>query len=413
MKNRSIEILAVLTVVAGGLGLSHPVGAQIDPTASGSTAKLDYDAGYSHTASFGGGLEDVQQRAFVSGELQYMNGKETAPLAVTYSGGYGATISGSAGGAGLFQHLNITQGYLARRSSITISDNVGYYPQSAANGFSGIPGVGLLPGQTALPSSSVYQLNTRNLTNTVGATYVRPLNYMTGVSLSGNYTILRFPDGGGFDINEEVAQPSMRWRLNARNTASVQYAFTHFSYVGSTFGMQTQSVQPSYTRVWSRRLTTSLSAGPEWVESSDSAIVPSSLGIAGGATASYAGKKMSGTLNYTRSTSAGGNLTTQIGTKNNLVRLDVTRGFGRNLTLSGTASYYRTEAYLQPGVVNFRDVAADATERLGRYVTLSASYSAIEQSSSLATPANALIGLTHVLGFTVAYHPRERHYTSK
>jgi hypothetical protein len=70
----------------------------------------------------------------------------------------------------------------------------------------------------------------------------------------------------------------------------------------------------------------------------------------------------------------------------------------------------RTQGLQQTGVTNGKYGGAAATQRLGRYITVFANYTAIQQSSSSALPSNAINGLSHVIGFGIGYTPRELHF---
>lgn len=409
MKRRP-AILAVLLTVVAAVTVSTAARAQVEPTAAGASAKLDYDLSYSQTAEFYAGYPETLQRGIVSGEVEYLNGRQRTPLRLTYSGGYIAGISGSESGTGVFQHLLLSQGYLTRNGSVSLKDELSFYPQSPTTGFSGIPGVGDLPGLPGLPSEPILSLNTLSLNNTTTATFDHSLNYATSFSIAGNYESLRFPDGGGFAINQVGMRPQVNWRLNALNSASIQYMFSHFNYLGSSFTMETQSVQPGYYRVWSRRFTTSVSAGPEWTTGK---VVPAVNGIAANAEVLYTAKSVSASLNYYRSVSAGAGLGTQIGIRNNDVRASISHVFGRDLTVGATGSYMDTQGLVEPGVTNGAYGGVNAKRRLGEFITVSASYTAFHQTSSLALGTSALNGLSQLIGFSVAYHPRETHLIRK
>jgi hypothetical protein len=397
-----LAVLAVLIACA-------TANAQVDPAATGSSAILDYDLSYSQTALFYAGYSDAQQRGTAAGEVEYMNGKPHTPFSLKYSGGYSIGISGSESGTGVFQHLLISQGYTTRRSSVTLSDDVGYYPQSPTTGFSGIPGVGSIPGLPGEPTEPILTLNTRCLNNTATLNFTHSLNYDTSFSAAGDYVWLRFPDGGGLDINEVGAHPQINWRLNALNSVFVQYSFTRFNYIGSPFVMETQTVEPGLHRVWNRRITTDVSAGPELIQSNNDQVVPSSIGIAANASVTYTGRLMTASANYYRTVSAGAGLQTQIGVRYNGASVDVSRTFGRDMTIGATGSYTQTAGLLQTGDTNGEFGGVNATRRLGEYLTVSGNYTVFHQSSSLALPTSALHGLSQVIGFSVAYHPRETH----
>jgi hypothetical protein len=70
----------------------------------------------------------------------------------------------------------------------------------------------------------------------------------------------------------------------------------------------------------------------------------------------------------------------------------------------------RTRGLQQSGVTNGKTGGASATQRLGRYITASINYSALQQSSSAVLPTNAISGLSQVIGFSIGYSPREMHF---
>ena len=398
---------ATLLVIFAALTVCVAAKAQVEPAATGSSAKLDYDLGYSESAGFYANYPDVYQRGTVSGEIEYLNGKGHTPFSLMYSGGYIIGISGSDSGTGLFQHMMISQGYVTEHGSLNLSDQVSYYPQSPTTGFSGIPGIGDLPGLPGVPSEPVLSLNTRSFNDEAILNYSRSLTYDTTFNIAGNYTWLRFPNGGGLAINQVGVRPQVSWRLNALNSASVQYSYSRFNYLGSPFVMETQSVEPGYMRVWNRRFTTSVSAGPEWIQSNNDLVVPSTVGVAANASAAYSLRSMSASLDYFRSVSAGAGLQSQIGVHYNDVSANVFRKFGRDTTISVTASYLQTQGILQSGVTDAEMAGANATRRLGDFVTASAGYTAFQQTSSLTLPTGALHGISQVISFSIAYHPRE------
>lgn len=398
-----------LTLLAFLFTVSAAVHAQVAPEATGSTAMLDYDLNYSQTADFYPGYHGPQQRGIPSGEVEYMNGKDHTPFSVTYSGGYIIGISGLEEGTGVFQHLLISQGYVSRHWTVGLSDDFGLHPASATTGFSGIPGVGGIPGQPAPGNEPVLSLSTRRLTNTAIANFSRKLTHDISFSADGDFESLRYPDGRGLDVNEVGGSPQINWRLNARSSASAQYNFSRFNYLGSPFTMETQSIEPGYMRVWNRWFKTSFSGGPEWVRSNNDQIVPPSTGIAATAQVTYTVRSMSVSLNYLRAVSAGLGLGTEIGVRRDEAFVEFSRAFGKKLSIGATGTYMRSQGLVQTGVTNGKYGGVHVTKRLGENVTLSASYSVIQQTSSLTLPKGALQGLSQVVGFNIAYHPRAMH----
>jgi hypothetical protein len=349
----------------------------------------------------------------VSGEVTYANANAARPSTLTYSGGDSWSLSGESEGTGIFQHLMVSQGIVRRDWTLSLSDDVSYMPQAPTTGFSGIPGVGNLPGGPSISGQSILTLNTRSVYNVLTPAYTHILGHATNLSINGSYGILRFPDNNGLEDDSLEVGSQVTRRLDALNSISVQYAYSHFSYPGYTLSMETQSAQFGYQRSWSRRFGTSVSAGPEWVQGIASLQVPSSTGLTVNANANYDAKPISVTLSYVQATSGGAGVLTQVGVHNQDVNADFSRQFGRNLNVSATGSYMRTRGLQQAGLINGQTGVtngkyggASATRRLGRYFTVFANYTAVQQSTSAFLPSNAISGLSQVIGFGIGYSPR-------
>jgi hypothetical protein len=372
---------------------------------------LHYDLRYTYTAQFYGGEGGDSQRSTLSGDATYANGNATHPTSLTYSGGDMWTTSGASYGEGVFQHLLVSQGYNKRAWGFTISDNVNYSPQAPSGGFSGIPGIGNLPGLPTEPNQSILTLNTRSVYNMVTADYKHNVNYATSLDLNGSFTTLRFPDGNGLDTDSLQAGPRITRRLNAFNSLSGQYSFTHISYPGiSSFTMETQTAMFGYDRTWSRQFKTSVSAGPQWVQSSDSIAIPSSLNLSINSSANYQTRSTTASLNYTRGASAGSGIATQVGIHNDNASANLMRQFGKNVNVTATGSYMRTTQLNQVGTTNAKTAGVSATRRFGRSFTVFANYTATQQTTSSVLTPNAIHGLSQVIGFGVGYSPREMHF---
>ena len=76
-----------------------------------------------------------------------------------------------------------------------------------------------------------------------------------------------------------------------------------------------------------------------------------------------------------------------------------------------TASYMRTSSLFtgHNQLTNAKFAGVQASRQLGRYFSLFANYTAIDQSSSIQNSASILSGLYQVLGFGIGYSPREIH----
>jgi hypothetical protein len=365
---------------------------------------------------FDGGSQGPAQTAVLSGEAAYTNSSNAHPFRLMYSGGDMWSIASSAGESGVFQNLLVSQGFIGPKQGLTLSENVSYMPEAPMTGFSGIPGVGTLPGLPVQPTLSILTQNTPSVFDSTNVVYTYRLDRATSLSGNGSYQILRFPDGNGLEMDSWMAGPQITRQLNAHNSISAQYTYSLISYPGSTFTMDTHTTMFGFQRTWSRRLQTNISGGPQWIQSSDSAVIPSSTNLAVNATATYKANSTSASLSYFRAATGGAGVETQFGVEESSAIANLTRQFNRNLSMNATFSYMRTgELQLgtvaQPtGATNAELGGVGATQRLGRYITVNATYTAIEQSTSAILPANAINGFSQMISFGVAYAPRPMHF---
>jgi len=413
---------------------------------------LRYDLRYAETTQFGGG-QDGQQMSIVSGDASYANISRHLPFSMQYGGGYGFGWAGSSSAGNVFQHLSLSQGVAGRKWNLTASDNVSYSFQTPTIGFSGVPGTGEPisgSGTTTTSDQTILTLNTRSIDNTTTIGFGQKLNYATSLNVGATTGQMYFIDGNGENTNTLSANAGITRRLNVRNSASAQYSFSRFNYganassASSTAQVsysQVNSAQISFSRQWNRHINTSASAGPQWVSSSDSAIVPSSTRFSANASASDAFRIGTASLMYSRGTTGGSGYS--LGAENEVLTATFGRGFnfGKNLTVGVTGSYTRTSSliaeefefactndnvtyYICLVPLTYKPVTdagyggVQATRKLGKHFNAFASYSVIDQSSNMQTPAsttpsgssaNILNSMYQVISFGIGYSPREKH----
>jgi hypothetical protein len=386
--------------------------AQVEPEATGPRklsvpGNLHYALRYSQTAEFGATLDDWQTSS-ASGSLDYANDKAHLPFHLNYGGGYTWTIAGPAYSTGLFQRLLLSQAYVQRKWNLLVSDDVSYRPQAPTTGFSGIPGIGEpIGGSSPTPPSSelILTLNTHVVNNVVNGEYERSLSYGTTLSIGGGSELLRYPDGNGLNTNSQMANAGFIGRLNARNSLSCNYRFSQFSYPLYGFSFTTNAGLFGFKRSWNRKIATYVSAGPQWTGSSDATAIPSTTTVAADATINYRFRFVSTGLHYSRGVNGGGGYLP--GGESDTVSANFSREFGKKLNVGIEGSYRRTAGLINNGVTNSKYGGVQASRRIGRYLSAYANYTAMDQSSSSALPANALSQLIHVVGFGIEYSPRE------
>jgi hypothetical protein len=356
--------------------------------------------------------EGTQIDSIASATVDYMHPNSRFPFQLNYGGGYMWSIAGPSLGTGLFQNLSVSQGLVQRRWKVYVSDNVSYMPEAPLTGISGIPGSGDAiggPSASGPPSQSILTVNTRTLSNSANVRLGYQLNYSTTLDLGGGTQLLRFPDGNGLDTDTQLGSVGITRRIDSRNSISALYSFSHFSFNASPYtaggspgSFNTNSVSVDYARSWSRHLRTDISAGPQWVGGSDSAVGPATMTAMVNATATYQLPSESVFASYNRGISGGtGYLPSATA---DIVTGGASRKFGRELTVGVTGSYYHTVALeAANGGSDARFGGAAASRRLGRHLNLFANYTAISQSSGLQPQTNILNQFYQVISFGVGY----------
>jgi hypothetical protein len=301
------------------------------------------------------------------------------------------------------------------------SDDVSYTPQAPITGFSGVPGTGgPIGGSGSTPSSNqlILTLNTHSVSNLANGDLGYHLDYATTLNVGGGSNLLRFPDGNGLDTDGLQANAGLTRRLDAKNSLIGKYSFTHYDYLpstysstftgGASFSLDTNTVTAGYQRTWNREFTTNVSVGPQWRNSSNSALVPPTTAISVDGGINYRHKSNSATASYGHGSNGGSGYL--LGATFDSVDGGYTRQFGRDLTLEFTGAYRRSVGLQQgTGVITARYGGAQVTKQFGRYVNIFATYTAIDQATSTTTQANILNELYHMVSFGVAYAPREIH----
>ena len=283
---------------------------------------LRYDLHFSQTSQ-SGGSQNGQESSYLSGDASYSNTAKLLPFSFQYGGGYGRSWNESNSGGNIFQHLSLTQGFVWRTWSLNASDNVSDMFQTATTGFTGVPGTGEpvgTTGTTASTDQTLLVLDTRTVSNSTMLQFSDKLGSKYSINLNDYESEMRFLDGNGINSNSLAASGGITRRLDGRNSLSSQYSFSRYSYGGTGFSAQTSSVTAGYMRIWTRRLSTSVNAGPLWVFSSGTAStggtttgtasalaasVPSSTMLSLTASANYQMRRGSGGANYFHGTSGG------------------------------------------------------------------------------------------------------------
>jgi hypothetical protein len=434
MKNR-IAISALLLMASSvSYGQAVPAGSSsMAPSNSNSLSNLSPVDGVLHYALsasevvqygyYGDG--EVTNSTVLSGDVAY-TGKSTArPFSMVAAGGVSI---GNQGGQGTTTFWNIaaSQGYITRKWVFNISDSFSFLPQSPTTGLTGISGVGDLgaipvQGPSEGPAGGVFSGVGNRIGNSLGASAERQLDHATSISGAGSWSVLNFlgNSSGELDNTEYSATVALNRRLDQRSSVSLDAVYSSFIYSGPAAGfntpdIETRGINLSYQRLLSRTLSASVSAGPQWVSSSNSLLIPSALNVAANASLSYSRRMTNASLYYSRGVNGGSGVLP--GAIADSVGAAVGHSYGRDWVVSASMSYSHTAGLTQlagiPGapakeIYDTIFGGFQVTRRISQRSSGYLSYGAQNQTSNFFLPGqNALNGTSQTFGIGITFSPR-------
>ena len=361
----------------------------------------------------------------LSGNASYSSTSVDLPFNLLYAGG--VLISESSGvNTTTYQNLAVSQGLIAKRWVLGITDSLSYLPQSPTTGLSGIQGVGDIggypvQGPSAGPAGGVLSYYGSRVSNGLSGSVERLLTGKTSISGSGSWSVLHFLHGNdGYNSSQVSGQAGLNHRLDARDSMSVNGIYSIYNFGANLGGVSftTRGVNGVYSRVLSRSLTMNLSAGPQWISSSNSALIPSSLNVAANAGLSYVYKLTTASLGYSRGVNAGSGV--QVGGLSDTVSGSLGHSYGREWQASASGAYSHTTGLVKgtltppPGAVyplggDFTTVygAVQVSHRLSRSLSMYASAGVQHQSHDAGFIGNnAFTGTSQTFGIGITFAPR-------
>lgn len=364
-----------------------------------------YGSGIGTTTNFGG-------------DLEYTSLNTKAPFSVLYAGGYLLTQNYGQNSS-TYQSLTISQGLVYGRWSMGVSDSVSYLPNSPSTGLAGVPGVGDLglPVQTGsdVPSQSILTNYVRRLSNTAAGHISYQLNGRTSISASGSDGKLYFFGEDGLNSNQVSGTVSLNRQLDHLNTVGLTANYTTFTYADGIGNFHSRGLSAYYTRIWNRRITTTVSGGPQWIsafngltyttDGTGTVAVPGRVTFAGSAVLTYNRKFTTATLAYNRSANGGSGV--QTGAIGDAVSAGVSRAFGRNWSTSASVTYSRTSGLTYAGTTDTVYAGVQANRRLTQHLSAFVSYTLQDQqlAGALVT-TGAFSGVSHTGAIGLTYSPR-------
>lgn len=363
----------------------------------------------------------------LSGDAAYTAKSSVRPFNMVFAGGVSlANQSGQSTTS--FWNVAASQGYVTRSWIFNIADSFSFLPQSPTTGLSGIPGVGDLgaipvQGPVEGPAGGVFSNAGNRIGNTLSGGVERQIDHATSISGNGSWSVLRFlgnsTNSGAIDNTQYSGTVGLNRRLDARSSVSVNGVYSAFVYTVPPGGLlqpdiETRGVNLSYQRLLSRSLSVTVSAGPQWVNSSYNLLIPPALNLAASAGLSYSRGFTNASVGYSRGVNGGSGVLP--GALSDSVSGSLGHSYGHNWVASINAAYTHTSGLTQltgiptaPTHLVYNTVfgGVQVTRRISEHLSGYLSYEAQNQSNNYSSGAgNALNGTSHTFGIGISFSPR-------
>lgn len=420
-KTQTAKYIALLALVSISLSLARAqaVAAAVGPTPGFQlptvSGTLHYGLSLSERAVFGyEGNDSTYYSTNFSGNLGYLSESRVHPFSAIYSGGYLLGTNGQQ--SSQYHDLAFSQVATFGRWTAVVGDSIAYLPESAAGGLSGIPGLGdanLTPGQPGtFLDQSILNRNVTRISNIANGSLARQLTGATGIFAGGSFGVDRYIGAGGTGIDDNNASVSagLNHRIDARTTTGAVYSYSRYSYTGQNIVTSTQTASLQASHQFSRKLSASGSAGPQWINS-NTPLIPSQLSYALSGNFSYAAKNTSSSVGFSRGTNAGSGVIT--GAISNSLFAGLQHRFGTSWQGAANVFYVRSHSLATgPFNVSFDEVVGtlQVNRAISRSVSAYASYSAERQIDNGPVASVILFnGLSQTLGFGITFSPESIH----
>jgi hypothetical protein len=363
----------------------------------------------------------------LNGDLAFITSSSRDPFSVVFSGGRSWSSSSQSFN---FLNLALSQVVNAGRWNFMLSDSVSYLPQTASIGLSGIPGAGDLgvnavqTGLNPVPTSvnrgqGVLTGFSTRVANTSSLSLARQITGKTSLNASGSYSLTRFlsnsgsstvPSSPGLDTDGDSASASLSHRIDALNSLAGNFAYSRNTYSGPGIrqpGFSSQTASLQFSHQFTRKLSTSLAAGPQWTSIDSPGLTPE-LSLFANLSATFAGEFSHATLAYSRSSNSGFGVVG--GAISNSVTFSTGRTFDRVWMVALTAAYTQTSnlplAATLPFTFHTTVAGVQVSRALVRTLSAYASYTLQKQSNQGTGAAVDLFsGLSNVAGFGITFSP--------
>jgi hypothetical protein len=428
----TVVLALLLTPVGVAFGQALPA-AEASPISTGfaiptSLGSLQYAVSASQSLIWGyyGKQGSASSSTSLSGDVAYLSNSKLHPFSMVFSGGYSFGESNQESYS--FLNLGFSQVANVGRWNFVVSDSVSLLPGTPVAGLSGVPGVGDLgvsPVQISSGDSGQGVLTTfsNRVTNTASGSVQRQITGKTSMSASGAYSTMRFlsssvgsasASSAGLDSDSLSGGGGINHQIDVRTSYGANYAYSHYAYSSNNFGIATpdfssQTATATFSHLFTRKLSFSAAAGPQWTNiiSSNSG---SSLSVFADVSTAYAAKSTAISLAFTRSSNGGYGAVA--GAVSDSVVFGANRKFAVVWNLAVSSAFAHT-SNLSTGAASYAlntDVEGIQVSRaLMRNLSGYSSYTYEYQSNSGVSGINLFSGTTQVLGFGLTYSPSSLH----
>jgi hypothetical protein len=404
------------------------------PTASGT---LSYSVSASESLSWGFYSNSGHSSATnVSGNLGYISTAKRDPFSAVLSAGHSFGLESQP--SYNFVSLALSQVLSIQRWSFTFADSVSYMPQTPANGYAGIPGVGdlnvlglsgmslgFIPTSVIAPPTQGILTNYANrVDNTVSGSIQRDLTGKTGIHGSASYWITRYTTQtgdlrrDGLDADGISGGGGMNHMYSPRTVAGANFTYSSYTFAQSKLNfpvpdLETETATANYSHQFTRRLQATAAVGPQW-STVNLVTKTTSLGVFANVNASYSAQRINQSLSFLRGANSGYGVIG--GTTSTSVTYAASMQYRRVWAVSGSAAYARNSSLatklLPQSKFDTGTVGVQVSHALPRSLSAFCSYSLENQSSSgsLLPILNAFSGRYQTLGFGITYAPTPKHF---
>ncbi len=328
-------------------------------------------------------------------------------------------------GSGVTQQFSFADKLTYRRSIFSVFDQASYLPQSSF-GFGGLgvqlptngaTSLNFSPGQSALTGWG------QTLNNSTAVELDELLTPRSSLTFSGGYSLLHYFDSNLFNYGTVNARAGYNYQFSPRNSFAVIYSFSDFRYSNLNESFNEHTLQASFGRVVSGRLSFQVAGGPQVVVSQSSLTgvgIPAGFGLPTqtqvlwslATSLQYQERRYGMNLSYNHG--VGGGSGVLLGGQMDTVTGSLTRQMSRTFSSGFTGGYSRTTGLPGSGAASNQHYdywfgGINLTKPIGQMFGLTLGYQAQYQTSNAAQCIGPTCGtnvLIHMISVGLGWHQR-------